>query len=274
MINFNPFYIFFNIFLYRQFFEKIFRFSFKTVDFLEKVVYNMYQMIHFMEKIMKEDVTAFLSRVFLFFGLSSEEISLLLKSVELTKTVYKKHEDIFLPDNKEEKIGFILRGECLVERVKPDGEGIPLNTLSEYDSFGILSVLSVEEFPTRVKASKDTEILFVQKEDFLGLIERSPVISMNVIKFLSRKISFLNKKIATFSSDTVEQKLARYVYSLYKKCDTLELTFNCKRTAEALNAGRASVYRALDSLSSDGIISFESKKIYIKDLIGLERIAK
>ena len=223
---------------------------------------------------MKEDMIEFLSEVFLFQGISKEEIRLLFSDITTAIAEYRKGENIFLPEHKEEKIGFILSGECLVERVKTDGDAIPLNTLTKYGSFGILSILSVDDYPTRIKASKDTRVLFINKKDALGLMENSSAVAMNVIKFLSNKIGFLNKKIATFSSDTVLQKLARHIYSLYQKSSSPLISFNCKRAAESLNSGRASVYRALDSLSNSGIITFESKKIYINDPIGLERISK
>jgi len=61
---------------------------------------------------------------------------------------------------------------------------------------------------------------------------------------------------------------------LKRKYESAVFDFNKKKSAEALNCGRASLYRALASLESEGYISFESKKINIIDLEGLERISK
>ena len=223
---------------------------------------------------MQNELVKFFSQVFLFKDIPDTEIESLVQDIAPESASYKKSEDIFLPDRFEEKIGFVKTGECRVERVKYDGDTIPLNTLTKYDSFGILTVLSVEEFPTRVKAVRDSEVIFIKKADALKLINSSSTVAMNVIGFLSKKITFLNKKIATFSSDTVEQKLANHIYSRYIKSGSVEIAFNCKRAAETINAGRASVYRALEALSREGVITFESKKIYINDLEGLERISK
>ena len=49
---------------------------------------------------------------------------------------------------------------------------------------------------------------------------------------------------------------------------------NLTKIAKILNAGRASVYRAIDALEKLELIRFENKKIYISDLKGLERITK
>ena len=97
---------------------------------------------------------------------------------------------------------------------------------------------------------------------------------MNVIKFMSKKIRFLNEKVATFSSPTVEEKLCNYILAEYKKYGEREICFNCKKTADATSSGRASIYRAIGSLAERGIIKFESKKIFILDPYGLERNSK
>ena len=46
------------------------------------------------------------------------------------------------------------------------------------------------------------------------------------------------------------------------------------KTADKLGVGRASLYRALDSLADSGVIKLETKKIFIIDPKGLERITK
>ena len=106
------------------------------------------------------------------------------------------------------------------------------------------------------------------------MIESSSAVAMNVIRFLAGKIDFLNQKIATFSSDTVEDKLANFLLNEHKKHGSNEFLLNCKRTAEAISAGRASLYRAIASLTDAGIIKLENKKIIILDPQGLERKTK
>ena len=84
----------------------------------------------------------------------------------------------------------------------------------------------------------------------------------------------LNKKIATFSADSVEEKFAFYILSEYQRTASLSFSLNLSKVAKTLNAGRASVYRAIDHLKSLSLIAFENKKIYISDLEGLERISQ
>ena len=84
----------------------------------------------------------------------------------------------------------------------------------------------------------------------------------------------MNKKIATYSSDSVVQKFSNFLLNESSKQNCLTLSLNISKIATALNVGRASLYRAIDSLSEGKIIKLENKKIIISDLEGLERISK
>ena len=188
---------------------------------------------------------------------------------------FEKDEVILSPDAKSEKMGIIVSGECTVSRPRGGGGIVHLNTLSVGDCFGILSALCPDsEYPTYVTARKRSAIIFISASELDGLIESSPKIAKNLISFMAGRISFLNEKIATFSSDSVLQKLSRYILSLCSADGEYEISFNKNKAAAAINAGRASLYRALDALTDEGIITYDSKKIYIKDRIGLERIAQ
>ena len=216
----------------------------------------------------------FFSNTFLFFGLGNEDLERFLADHELEFKDYSKKEVIYSPHDYERKLGFVLKGECLIERIKSDGSSVPLNAISEGGSFGALAVLTKEdEFPTRIVARRDTRIAFLDEKTVTELIESDSKIALNVIRFLADKITFLNNKIATFSSDSVVDKLATYLLIEYRKCGA-EIDFNCKKTAESISVGRASLYRAIAILEQDGIIKSESKKIYIIDPDGLERNTK
>ena len=224
---------------------------------------------------MKKELCDFLSTVFLFQEVEKEAIADIISKITPEIKLYAHKEVIYTPCDYEHKLGFIIKGECTVERIKSDGNAVPLNTLKRGQSFGIMTILSCDdEFPTRVVAKRDTEILFLSKNDTLRLINSYPRIAMNVISFLSKKICFLNGKIATFSSSTVEEKLSNYILAEYKKRGSDVIPFNCQKSAAAISAGRASLYRAISALSDSGIIKLENKKIYILDLNGLERNSK
>jgi len=181
---------------------------------------------------------------------------------------------IYSPDSYQRKIGFVISGECEVCRIKHDGGRVKLNTLSRGQSFGISAVFSDGDFPTVIYAARRAEVVFITRDELMSLINAIPEVALNIIRFQNDRIAFLNKKIETFSAGTVEERLACFILDEYRKQGSSELALNRMKTADKLGVGRASLYRALDSLADSGIIKPETKKIYIIDPEGLERITK
>ena len=222
-----------------------------------------------------DKLTEFASSLFLFRGIDSKKTEILLKKIKPEVRSYQRTEMIYTPTEFLKKVGFVISGKCEVRRPDSCGRRVTINTLSTGDSFGILAIFGeAERFPTEIYATKNTSVMFIEKEDVLSLIRQSGDVAINIITFMSTRISFLNEKIATYSGTTVEMKLASHILSRYEKSSSLEFPFNCKHCSEAISAGRASVYRALLLLEKEGLIKHEDKKIVILDLKGLERISK
>lgn len=214
------------------------------------------------------------NKLFIFNGISETECKRIAEEFSPITMQYEKGDLIFSKERNGAAVGFLLSGECEIIRRRQDETPVPLNRLLPYDSFGILSVFSQnEDFPTEIYARKATSVLFFSSEDVFALIDQYPQISLNIIRFLSERIAFLNKKIAAFSGGSVEQKLATLLYNKYRAQGD-EFLLNCKRCSEVLGVGRASVYRALNSLIEDGYVIFENKKIKIICPEGLERNTK
>ncbi len=200
---------------------------------------------------------SFLSETFIFKGLTEQDMKELPKEMLCQTPIFFKGEHVDLSVSESKKIAFILSGECTVMK-----EGLVMNTLKKGDSFGILSVFSSEPYPTAVIAKKETKILFLERDDLIMLIEKSPKIAMNVITFLAGRVTFLNAKIATLSGITVEDKCVAYLKEEYKKHGD-SIPFPISAVARKIRAGRASLYRAIAALEKKGILEYKDNLVRI-----------
>ena len=219
------------------------------------------------------NISKMLAASFLFKGIDEAEIDGMIRSSAPIFCSYKRGETVFSSESGEKKVGFVLSGRCEIQIPKEDCAKTVLNTLTYADSFGILS-LYADDFPTNVIATKNSEILFFTPAQITDFVNNCSQISTNLINFLVNRIIFLNKKIATFSGNRVENRLANFILSECKRYGDTTIPFNRQKTSEKINAGRASVYRALNSMAESGLISIEDKEITILDQSGLERITK
>ena len=219
------------------------------------------------------DINSIICELFPFKGIKEQSLQSIIDDIHPEICEFSRGDIIFSPSSYQEKIGFVIDGECEVGRPRADDDSVLLNLLTRYSSFGILAILApAAEFPTLIRARKKSKILFIPGKDMISVIKRYPTVAMNVISFLAERISFLNRRIATFSGKTVEEKLASYLLS--HKSESAEIPLSGTKIASAINVGRASLYRTLDSFESSGIIILEDKKIIIKCPEGLERILK
>ena len=207
-----------------------------------------------------ESIKEFVSGLFLFSGLFSDELDTLISGMEKTTLDFNRSELVYSATDGK-KIGFVIDGSLEVRRTKSDGSFAVLNTLKSGDSFGVLSVFSAEDFPTQIYATKRSKVLFISEKEVYDLIEKNPKISKNIIYFLAERIQFLNSKISTVSETHVTDRLFSFILNECERQSKDEFTLNCKKCSERINSGRASIYRAIEQLSSEGVITYENKVI-------------
>lgn len=222
---------------------------------------------------MRKTLFDFLRDTFLFSGISDEEMSLMCKKHNFITEDYKKGDEIYSARAFEHRLYFVMRGECRVERMRLNGCTVPLSTVERYGSFGILSAFEkTNEFPTRIVAVRNTRVIYIPEGDLKELINSYPKIAENVISFLCGRIVFLNEKIAAYTGADTEEKVAQHLLRVSAALGTDEFPLNAQSVARAVDIGRASVYRALDSLVRSGCITYADRKIKIINPDGMKGI--
>ncbi len=223
---------------------------------------------------MLNEVTLFLSNVFLFDGLSSSDIQKILNGLEYEICEFKKGETVYSPSSLEKKLGFIISGDCAILQ-KSESSVTPMRRISIGDSFGIISVFGSDTpFPTCIEARADSKVVFITQNEVKRIMLLNSKISENLIRFLCDRVNFLNQRVATFSSGSVDMKLASFLLTLYKNTGNTEIKINKSDFAKAISSGRASLYRALNNLSCAGILIVNSKNIKIVNINALEEMLK
>lgn len=217
------------------------------------------------------EYTKILPKLFPFKNLEHETMMSIGVDMRCRVADFERGSVIISPDSDGRILGFVLKGECTAQIHHSGGEVTTLNTLNPYDCFGILSVFSSdEEFPTTVVAAKKSKILIIDADSFLETVKKHPSVGVNVIEFLSKKICFLNRRIATFSGRSVEEKLSHALLRRYNELGST-IPFSGTKMASMLGVGRASLYRALELLENEKLITKTQKSIEIIDPEGLER---
>lgn len=191
---------------------------------------------------------------------------------ENTATIKELSADTLAYSSESEQlqVAFVLKGAARVY-TGVENEKALMRTIQAGDIFGIANLYDDgEPFPSRIVTVTNTSILFIHAAKFKALIEDHPQATKNYMCFMSKKIVYLNKKLATLTAGSAERKLSAYI-SEHQVQGRLTVS-SMSELADILNMGRASLYRAVDELIAGGLIIKQGKEFMILDEIKLKNI--
>lgn len=216
-------------------------------------------------------IVQILSETFLFRGINEKTLERIISENPPSLSTYKRGDLIYSSMDERKLVGFVASGRCEIRIDSNERTKTLLNTLSTGESFGVLSIYSDDDFPTKIYATVNCSVIFFSDSQIRHFVNNYSQITQNLIIFLAGRISFLNKKISTFTGVRVEDRLWSFLLSEREKHSSDIIPFNYQKTSEEINAGRASVYRAVSSLEESGLIKLIDKQIQIIDPKGFER---
>lgn len=195
----------------------------------------------------------------LFAGLNPEEVPKLVAE-KGTCVSLKKGDEVV---DYSKKLGIVLTGRLQVINFS----GALLNKLTPGSLFGVSTVFTeASSHVTDIFAEIPSEICLLTEEELTSLFQEFPAIFRNYIAFLTDRIRFLNQKIDLFSAGSAEQKLMTYLkHKASAEADgkfTVSIP-SMSQLASALGIGRASLYRAADTLEENGMIDRSFAKKWI-----------
>ena len=195
----------------------------------------------------------------LFSGLPLSLLQAVLPKQQVSFLRFKRGETLLPVVQDGPAIGFLLRGEARLQGA--NGE-TPLETLLPGDVFGCEALfLSGGEQVGTVVATKAGEAALLSKSAVTQLLEREPLFALRLIRYLSQRVVTFSGKIGLYTGGSAEEKLAQYLFSGFGDYKTCELELSMSQLALLLQIGRASLYRAFDSLEEKGAIARDGKNI-------------
>jgi len=213
----------------------------------------------------------------LFLGASGNVVKQLLTESDIKK--YKKNEIIIQNSETEGVLGIFLKGNAIFTLGSESNE-IILNTLCVGDVFGFSSVFDMEnEAKYNIKITASSTIMFINENKLKEMLEEDEKILQNYLYLLTDNIRFLSRKIEGFTAKSAEEKLAAFLYENMKcikekdeKKYFVNLGLSMSKLSNALGLGRATLYRAMDTLQNNYVVIRNKKEIRIIDVNKLTKL--
>ena len=107
------------------------------------------------------------------------------------ETNYDKETVIFyerdLPAETGSKIYFVLKGCVKLVKYSSDGESTIVRLSAPGEFFGMTSALTGRPSPYSAETLMDTTVLYIEKDNFVRIVERFPHIALNIITALGER---------------------------------------------------------------------------------------
>lgn len=172
-------------------------------------------------------------------------------------------QEILQSSKTQEKIGIIIKGNAII---RSGDDGVIIRKLSAKDTYGAACLFDKPTYLTYVSAVSNCSVITFNKEFVEKCISCDENVAKNYISFLAKRISFLNSKINSYTAKNAENKLYAYLLQLPRNENTIDLKVSLSTLAKMIGIGRASLYRALEKLESNGTITRQDKKIILNEV--------
>jgi CRP-like cAMP-binding protein len=212
-----------------------------------------------------------LSQSPLFRGFTSEEIAKTLLTVQYHIRKYIACSMISQSGEPVKSLMIVMRGVVKGEMVDYSGRVIKIEDIPAPGALASAFMFGTKNrFPVNVVAKTDTEILIIDKPEFLELIISENRILINFLDMISNRSQFLSEKIKFLNFKTIKAKLAYLILQKAgKEKMSIKLDMTQNELAEFFGVARPSVARAIHELEEDGLVVADRKNIKILNKKGL-----
>lgn len=218
-----------------------------------------------MEQTLTKADRSHLLRCPLFRNCSDDDVHLALADPECTLHTFESGQTLYQPHRFSRCLGVLLSGGVRVTR-----DSLAISVLSPGDLFGAAALFNDRtDYATTLTACTPCRVVLLTQALVSRLMDASPCIRDNYIRYLSGRIRFLSGKIQSLAADSVEGRLKQY---LLTNLTSDRPCLDCPATelAHRLGISRASLYRAFETLERQGLICRQGRSISVPDLSALD----
>jgi CRP/FNR family transcriptional regulator, cyclic AMP receptor protein len=221
-----------------------------------------------------------LREVALFAGLSDSDMQAIGHATTMTHCI--RGQQILAPDDPPDRIHIIKKGRVRVYRTTPDGKQLTLDIYERGTILGDMGLLGQDPLPEAyAEAIDDGVICTITPDELRKLIERYPVIGINVIRHLSGRLQAAERELEAMAYQRVDQRLARKLIDLGQRFGVstprgvlIQARLTQQELAEMVGTTRETLAHTLADFRREGLLDTSHHQVLIRDAERLAEVAE
>lgn len=192
----------------------------------------------------------------------------------------KKGQPVFEEGESINGVYCIQDGFCKLTKLSTNGKEQIVKLVKSGELLGQRSMVSDEPANLTAVAIEDMEVCFIPKTEILNFFNKNNQFSLNMMKSICEDLKESDMHVVSMAQKTVKNRLAEtliYLQETFGKNNTdntLKIQLSREELAGMIGTATESCIRILSEFNKTGLIELVGKKIAIKDLNKLKKVAE
>jgi CRP-like cAMP-binding protein len=216
----------------------------------------------------------------LFSGLSEPDIEEIGHATTMTHC--HPGQVILAPDDPPDRIHILKKGKVRVYRVTPAGKQLTLDIYDKGTILGDMRLLGQDRMPEAYAETIDAAVICtISPDELRRLVERHPVIGVNIITFLSRRLQEAERELEAMAYQRVGQRLARKLIDLAQRFGVetvrgtlIQARLTQQELAEMIGTTRETLAHTLADFRRRDLLDTAHHQVVIRDAERLAAVAQ
>ena len=187
-----------------------------------------------------------------------------------------RKEVLYFPAETSDCVYILKEGKVKIYRQTPDGKEIILNIINPGELFGELGIAGQQEREEVAEVLEDAIVCSIALKDMQVLMRCMPSLNTEILKCLGSRVKKVENRLESLICKNVEQRIRSLIKEIAKEHGRViaedpeqievKLSLTHAEIAKLTATCRQSVSSLLRELEKQGVIKYDRRRIYIKDL--------
>ncbi len=221
-------------------------------------------------------------------GSSRENVNRMLKSVKgledlkdiasrQTVKFYKKKDTIFSEGDTPLGLYLLHSGKVKIYKSHQLGKEFITKWIQPGEFFGFLPLIEGRDHTSSAEAVENCEVTIFPKEDFIDLLERSPLVSQKFIQMLAGNMLQEQEELMALAYNSVRKRTADALLKLMERYHTdkdkaFNMAIGREDLANMVGTATESLIRTLSDFREEKIIEINGSQITLLNVEKLQRM--
>lgn len=193
---------------------------------------------------------------------------------------FEKNEVIYQPSQNAEHIFLITKGKVKIASTGDSGKEIVKAILGPGEVFGERSIIGSYTYNDTAVSVEDTELRILSSGQLKSMMKEHSALSLFFMKLMGSKVLEMEQRLESLIFKDSRTRIIEYLLNLIEKkgqrigYEWVVRNFITHQEIANLTAtSRQSVTTLLNDLRNEGVLTFDRKRLLIRDLDKLKRMA-